>query len=743
MKIYLHFFLINTCLICLFSYELRAQISTHENPSSFKDLSLQSLRFHKTSDIQVISMPELDTAALINEDKIKDGKALPFRFGFSFAVNINIENSGVWDTLTNGTRIWRLRIHLSKGARSINFIYNKFYLPNGSKLYIYSENKKQVLGAFTSMNNKGGAGEGASGFATSFIYGRYAVLEYVEPKNSVGNVVISISNVIHAYRAILTPNSFTGNPNSHNFPNGLSLACDNNINCPTGAAYQNEKRAVGLFILGGLACSGTLVQNTAKNSDPYFLTANHCLNNLYDAGAGGNTNLTSALFYWNFESPNCTNTYPNATGTNGATLLANSLVTDFALFKLQEDPAKVAGVNPFYLDWTRSTTAATSAADINHPKVDIKKIALTTTAVSSNSGPLSWNADGNDPAYISAANTHWVVNWTSGATEPGSSGSALMNQNHLLVGQLHGMTGSPSCPPNQSFNFFGRFDLSFTGDGTMQRSLRPWLDPLGTNSISSFPVTVSGPSSFCNTAVYTANNVPAGSTVTWSFSPSNLNIVLSPNGNQVSVSDGESGTNNIAIIASINGPSASQIVSASSNALSGNWTNGSYTGPLNTVNFVPTGYINGYFTWPFVSNIVITTTGSGSSFTYNTNSFSFYLASGQTFSLNFSSTSPCGTPVTATRTFKQSSSYAVVAAPNPASTTLSLNISTAADTTGKLLTYQQKSVAVNSLLSSTGMTKLFLYDLKQGILMRKWSYYEIISTNYNLNISGIPLEFTY
>ena len=197
-------------------------------------------------------MPDLDTIALANDDKIKDFKAIPYRFGFSFPVHINLDNAGVWDTLTSETRIWRLRIHLSKGARSISLIYDKFFLPVGSKLFIYSENAKQILGAFTSENNKGGSGKSASGFATGFIYGRTAVLEYVESKDQVGKPIISISNIIHAYRSISTPDSFLGNPGNQGFIQGTSLACENNINCPAGAAFQNAKRAVAVMVLGGV-----------------------------------------------------------------------------------------------------------------------------------------------------------------------------------------------------------------------------------------------------------------------------------------------------------------------------------------------------------------------------------------------------------------------------------------------------------------------------------------------------------
>ena len=99
-----------SCLMCFFTISIQAQISTHEKPTSSDDLSLSGSVIRDLSKFQVIKMPDLDTIALANEDKIKDFKAIPYRFGFSFPVHINLDNAGVWDTLTSETRIWRLSV---------------------------------------------------------------------------------------------------------------------------------------------------------------------------------------------------------------------------------------------------------------------------------------------------------------------------------------------------------------------------------------------------------------------------------------------------------------------------------------------------------------------------------------------------------------------------------------------------------------------------------------------------------
>ena len=121
-----------------------SQVSQGGNPKSF-NLNLRSNINEKVMDY-------IDVEALIQEDKQAD-KEIPFRFGYDIPVNINLENSGTWDLLDDGSRIWRIKIK-SEDAFSINLIFDEYRLPNGAELFAYSENFEMVLGAFTSFNNK-------------------------------------------------------------------------------------------------------------------------------------------------------------------------------------------------------------------------------------------------------------------------------------------------------------------------------------------------------------------------------------------------------------------------------------------------------------------------------------------------------------------------------------------------------------------------------------------------------------
>ena len=78
--------------------------------------------------------------------------------------------------------------------------------------------------------------------------------------------------------------------------------------------------------------------------------------------------------------------------------------------------------------------------------------------------------------------TYWKVTWTAtpnghGTTEPGSSGSALLNSAHKVIGQLYG--GFSSCDSLTSPDWYGRFNMSWTGPDNpiIQRRLDHWLNP--------------------------------------------------------------------------------------------------------------------------------------------------------------------------------------------------------------------------------------------------------------------------
>lgn len=441
------------------SVNIKAQLSTNELPVSFGLKQEQLLINEKI--LPVVTMPKLDMSKIYAEDEENEKFDMPIRFGYQHWVNYNIENSGIWYELPNGDLLWQLCV-VCPDALSINFCYDKFWLPEGGKLFVYSKDKKHSIGAFTYKNNKGNR-ENVRGFATGLVYDDEVVLEYYQPKGLSESPIISIKSIVHGYRYI-------------NFDDeeGASASCMVNINCEEGTNWQNEKKAVARIVIeGAYYCSGSLINTTSLSGEPFFLTANHCIKGLGDAEFDANLDYT--FFYWNYEVPGCISTTMSPYySSSGATILANDSISDFALLRLDEDPGNLANFVPFYLGWDRSGQGGAPGVCIHHPKGDVKKISTV------DGSPISstWN---NDP-YL---DTHWRVAWKStlnghGMTQGGSSGSPLLNASHNVIGQLHGSNCRDCTNPNGTSSY-GKFSVSWYSGyhNSSYRRLDCWLDSLG------------------------------------------------------------------------------------------------------------------------------------------------------------------------------------------------------------------------------------------------------------------------
>lgn len=452
--------MIITCCLFLFS-EANAQISTNEKPVSF-GLDLEDAK-GDTKTIQTITMPALDMAKIEAEDLEDEEYDMPPRFGYRHKVNYDLTNSGTWQQLSNGDKLWRLNI-VCPGALSVNFCYDKFWIPEGGKFFVYSKDGKHSIGAFTRRNNKGDR-ENVRGFATGLVYGDDVILEYYQPKEATADAIISIEYVVHGYRYICFGEKGIGDSGN----------CQVNVNCPEGNDWQIEKKAVAkLIIQGSHLGSGSLINTTDLSEKPFLLTANHCIS-CVKKDATENADLDYTCFYWNYETLGCDNSsILQNYSTLGATVVANNSYSDFALLRLTEDPKELSNYTPYYLGWDCSGEAGNPGVCIHHPNGDLKKISTVA------SQPISTNYLSN--TELSNGN-HWKVTWKAtttyhGTTEGGSSGSPLLTAAHKVIGQLHG--GYSSCSNLNEPDWYGKFNVSWTGNGndTIQRRLNHWIDSL-------------------------------------------------------------------------------------------------------------------------------------------------------------------------------------------------------------------------------------------------------------------------
>ncbi len=169
------------------------------------------------------------------------------------------------------------------------------------------------------------------------------------------------------------------------------------------------------------------------------------------------------------------------------------------------------------------------------------------------------------------------------------------------------------------------------------------------------------------------------------------------------------------------------------NNLTGTYSTSTNTYPLQTVNFVRGGTINGQYNWGSVTNQTLTHSGSAS-WSYGGNgTFGFYITTGQKYEFKFSGISAtCGT-VTASRTFLQSSfgNLVVTASPVPSNGMLSVSIDQVPDTS---ITFEKAQLCLPQ--HSKKKPRFSILDVNTGNLIKQWTYQENECTNYNLNING-------
>jgi len=215
---------------------------------------------------------------------------------------------------------------------------------------------------------------------------------------------------------------------------------------------------------GDRFCTGFMVNNTSNDGTPFFMTANHCRLT--------QSNAPTLVAYWNYQTSKCGGARDGKLNQfqTGAVHLASYAKSDMTLLKLNSAPNPEWHVN--FAGWDRSGEIASSAVGIHHPNVDEKSISFENDPTEINTY-LGTGATPGDGTHVR------IVDWDNGTTEPGSSGSPLFDQNHRVIGQLHG--GGAACE-NEESDYYGRFFTSWNGGGTKTTSLKSHLDSANTGA---------------------------------------------------------------------------------------------------------------------------------------------------------------------------------------------------------------------------------------------------------------------
>ncbi len=372
-----------------------------------------------------VDLPPLAVDRLRAEDAAHGrGPARPRRVGMRRALPagaFSAPAAGEWSVLPDGRKVWLGRVRAA-GAEGVRLHLEEVRLPEGGYLLVHdARDAGQVVGPY------GLETAPAGGMWTETVFSPDVLLECVLPAGAAaGNVHFAVTEVGHLYTKLdqLVPTK--------------EGSCHRDVTCHPAWATQAAAVA-GLGTVGDaglLWCTGCLLADQdPATAVPYFMTAYHCV--------GSQTEASSLEFYWFFQTASCNGSPPASTSVprtgGGADFLAgqsDASGNDFCFLRLRRAPPGGVG----YAGWSTALPGnGTSAAGIHHPDGRYKRISF---------GQLT----GRD------SNFH-TVRWSSGVTEPGSSGSPLFNDSQQFIGQLLG--GTSACDFQSGEDYYGRFDISY------------------------------------------------------------------------------------------------------------------------------------------------------------------------------------------------------------------------------------------------------------------------------------------
>ncbi len=409
-----------------------------------------------------LEIPAPDISKLEQEDRLFEESGLPERMGVNIPVNIKMESAGIIASVNGTEQTWLLNIS-SGGAYGLGLYFSEFSLPEGARMFVYSEDKNQVLGSFTSINN-----QKSNKFAVEVVQGESLFIEYTCLLSDANVSAFEIGEVLYVYKPVF----FSG---SQAFDLRDSGSCEVNAACSEGDNWRKEIKSVTRILIkngnSSYWCSGTLMNNTSADFSPLIITADHCARSWSETYATPD-DVSQWIFYFNYETTGCGDeVVSDDKSLTGAVKLASSSPmqnngSDFYLVLLND--LIPADYEPYFAGWDNTGSLSDSGVGIHHPAGDVKKI-------STYKEPLTIDQWGQEPG------THFRVVWAAtenghGVTEGGSSGSPLFNADRRFIGQLTG--GESGCSNLTGHDFYGRLSFSWESNGTHDSTrLRPWLDP--------------------------------------------------------------------------------------------------------------------------------------------------------------------------------------------------------------------------------------------------------------------------
>lgn len=406
-------------------------------------------------------------------------QALQIGYGRDMPSGLRLSASNIsWINLADGRLATQVQL-TSPGAKALRVglsIKDSFL---GELRFAGSEKPQQVFGPY-----RWNDWQGQKIYWSPSVEGETITLEIVLPAGQKGlNGDVEIAQVSH-----IVANPTQGNQFSNLSPD--TYKCEVDIECSTNTVVKNAAKGVARMLYtqsgGTYVCSGTLLNDSGNTQQPWFYTAHHCISTQTVAST-----LNTFFFYENSGcyTTNSLKSYKQL--TRGATYIDSEVTNDHSFLKLNESaPAGVV-----FNAWsTSSLTSGQDIVGIHHPHGDLKKVSLgyvsnpaSSDVISSSNGQILKNL--------------WQVSYSSGTTEPGSSGSGLFYCNSSyceLRGGLFGGLPNPTC--SSKFNSaYSRFDVAYPRIGS-------YLSPTTTPTPTPTPTSKTASSSFAN-GVLTITNL--------------------------------------------------------------------------------------------------------------------------------------------------------------------------------------------------------------------------------------------
>jgi subtilisin-like proprotein convertase family protein len=379
-----------------------------------------SLGVHLGGEVPAVVLGPLNEQQLIHEDA--DAAAAGdkrLRYGVGRDVALGMMN-GRWDDCAGG-RLWSGDI-IATGAVGIRVHLVNLALPVKSQVVVYS---------VTDPGPIAGPYEGSGPFVDGQVWTPTRAGERIRiecfvaalpPGQVPGADLFRVDRIQHIYR---DPTTTPVRDNCHN-----DVTCFSN--------WANTAKAcagIGTISQNSLFCSGQLLNTVTGDQTPYYLTANHCVPD--------STTAQTAEVYFNFRTPVCNGVPPVLTTLPQAavcTLLSDNWSCDSSLLMIQ-------GALPSGLAWAGWTAAVpadgTAAACIHFPQGTYERISF-----------------GNKASNTTCSTVNHIrMNWTSGPTEPGSSGGGVFTDdaNQQLFGQLDCGPSACGSVTNDDFGSFAAF----------------------------------------------------------------------------------------------------------------------------------------------------------------------------------------------------------------------------------------------------------------------------------------------